>query len=359
MPYIQHQSQEFLLNSKIIDVDKLDYLIRDAYITGFSTVNIDYERLLKTITVSDSGKEVKLAYYKDAVSVIENVVYAHDAEKKWIQNHPIVLYECYILNHVFKHISNNLDVNGEKLFSYASLTREGHVLNNNIKVSLLCDDDIMYIMKNIFPSEMSKEYFERCERRHPLWKSESEYEALFSGSIGSRNESIKEFEFAMNATALYLSGTSDTWRINEETIKKLEYDLVVLDEQTLDDLSKETQRKSKNAALRLIRCLTNYAADHNYDFDFVILEASQFNSGFGKPDFSKTPIIFNTSDDEFIESEFGMAAKPLKADGPERKKFYYMFYRRRKDGTGQIDKVDLCKYLVSEFTTLSTHKRVR
>lgn len=36
-----------LLNSKVIDVDKLDYLIRDAYITGFDTVNIDYERCVR------------------------------------------------------------------------------------------------------------------------------------------------------------------------------------------------------------------------------------------------------------------------------------------------------------------------
>lgn len=31
-----------LLNSKTIDVDKLDYLIRDSYYTGFKTLNIDY-----------------------------------------------------------------------------------------------------------------------------------------------------------------------------------------------------------------------------------------------------------------------------------------------------------------------------
>lgn len=38
-----------MLNSKVIDVDKLDYLIRDAYITGFDTVNIDFERLLSSL----------------------------------------------------------------------------------------------------------------------------------------------------------------------------------------------------------------------------------------------------------------------------------------------------------------------
>ena len=37
----------FGLAEEEIDVDKLDYLIRDAYITGFDTVNIDYERCVR------------------------------------------------------------------------------------------------------------------------------------------------------------------------------------------------------------------------------------------------------------------------------------------------------------------------
>lgn len=40
-----------LLNSKVIDVDKLDYLLRDAYFSGHGTVNIDYQRLLSSITI--------------------------------------------------------------------------------------------------------------------------------------------------------------------------------------------------------------------------------------------------------------------------------------------------------------------
>lgn len=79
-----------MLNSKVIDVDKLDYLIRDAYVTGFDTVNIDFERLLSSLTISmnENKGKYEIAYYKNAVSVIENVVYAHDAERKWIQTHP-------------------------------------------------------------------------------------------------------------------------------------------------------------------------------------------------------------------------------------------------------------------------------
>ena len=64
-----------MLNLKVIDVDRLDYLIRDAYITGFKTVNLDYERLLSALTIvraADAGKAThKIAYKKDALSVIE------------------------------------------------------------------------------------------------------------------------------------------------------------------------------------------------------------------------------------------------------------------------------------------------
>lgn len=349
-----------LLNSKIIDVDRLDYLIRDAYITGFDTVNIDYNRLLNAVTIMGEEDNVKFAYYKDAVSVIENVVYAHDAEKKWIQNHPVVLYESYILQHVFRYLSQNLDTDKEKLFSYQSLTTDGHVLNKGVKVSLLCDDDVIYIMKNILPSEIGAEYFDRGARRHPLWKSEAEYEALFSGSIGGTNDSMGEFEQAMNATAAYLGKNSDTWNIDENSITKVKDDLDSLKNNTqLDSLTIETQRKDKERVLRLMTCLMNYATENKHEGDFVVLEASQFSSGFSKPDFSNMPIIFNTSEDDYVDCTFGSVAKPLKAEVPERKKFYYLFYRRKNVADAQIDKKLLCEYLAKEFATLQTHKRKR
>lgn len=347
-----------LLNSKVIDVDRLDYLIRDAYITGFDTVNIDYDRLLNAVTIMDEDDAVKFAYYKDAVSVIENVVYAHDAEKKWIQNHPVVLYESYILQHVFKFLSKKLDTDKARLFSYESLTIGGHILNHNVKVSLLCDDDVIYIMKNILPSKIGDEYFNRGARRHPLWKSEAEYEALFSGSIGGANDSMGQFEQAMNATAVYLSKNSDAWNIDEKSIAKLSADLEALKTNTqLDALTVETQRKDKEKVLRLMSCLVRYASEKNHEGDFVVLEASQFSSGFGKPDFSNMPIIFNTSEDDYVDCTFGSVAKPLKAEVPERKKFYYLFYRRKNEVDTQIDKKLLCEYLAKEFATLQTHRR--
>jgi len=68
-----HQ-QPFLsqLLHSAIDVDQLDYLMRDAYYTGVSYGIIDLQRLLQTITIHDE----KLAVDRKGVSVVENILMA-------------------------------------------------------------------------------------------------------------------------------------------------------------------------------------------------------------------------------------------------------------------------------------------
>lgn len=281
-----------MLNSKVIDVDKLDYLIRDAYITGFDTVNIDFERLLSSLTISENGAKYRTAYYKNAISVIENVVYAHDAERKWIQTHPVVLYEIYILQHIMGYLSEKMDDGESKLFSLESLSKKGQRFRNGLSVSLLCDDDIIYLMKNTFRNELCEEFFERRIRRHPVWKSEAE----------------------------------------------------------LDSETRKVQLADKKMILKVVHSLEKYADEKEIDCNFIILMASQFNSGFGKPDFSKTNIVFQTKEGE-KNAEVGEIVSSLEAKERERDNFFYLFYKR-KDGIGSneddIDNQDICERLFKE-----------
>lgn len=136
-----------LLNSKIIDVDKMDYLIRDSYVTGFDTVSINYIRLLHSICVEENRGNYKICFNKSAVSVIENVVYAHDAERKWIQNHPTVLYEAYIIENVMQQVIEK-KLKSDNL-SEEFLSMDGMVVDGVGKIRLIGDSDIIYLMKNL------------------------------------------------------------------------------------------------------------------------------------------------------------------------------------------------------------------
>lgn len=337
-----------LLNSKVIDVDKLDYLIRDAYITGFDTVSIDYERLLCALTVVNTKEGYELAYYKNAISVIENVVYAHDAERKWIQSHPIVIYETYILQHIIAHLCAEVSLLGKKLFSLDSLKDKGLEIKENVKVSLMSDDDIVYLMKNVFPNELSAEYFRRIDRRHPVWKSEAEYKTFFLGKT-SGGEILKEFEVAMATTAKYLGGRSDIWTINQKLVDIIKAELVEIDNQNLDSISKKVQKADKEKIFKVISCLQKYATEKEVNCDFIIIKATQFDSGFGKPDFSDTNICFPIGNQEEKVAKVGEIVSSLNAKSKERDDFFYLFYKRDDDSKIELESQELCRVLIKEF----------
>ena len=338
-----------MLNSKVIDVDKLDYLIRDAYITGFDTVNIDYERLLTAITVAKDGGRYKIAYEKNAVSVIENVIYAHDAERKWIQTHPVVLYETYILQHAMSHLKVKMDGNGKNLFSLEALSIAGQQFDNGICISLLCDDDIIFLMKNMFNTELSQEYFERRQRRHPVWKSEAEYK-VFLLNLAKGGTLLDEFEKAMSVTANYLVRSTDAWVIDDDLIKKLEEERERIYKEDMDQETRKVQLEDKERILKVMHALQSYADDKQMKCNFVVLMASQFGSGFGKADFTETNVVFQTKEGEKT-AKFSDIVSSLKAKEKQRENFFYLFYKRDSDADTEeidIDNQEICKRLFKE-----------
>lgn len=329
-----------MLNSTVIDVDRLDYLIRDAYTSGFATINIDYVRLLNAITVKEYEDKITLAYRKDAVSVIENVVYAHDAEKKWIQNHPVVLYETYIIKHILEHLGDELNTGEDTLFSEASLSVEGHVLKGGIKVSLMCDDDIIYLSKNVFSDELSQELFDRNQRRHPVWKSEAEYEAYIS-SIGTAEEKGL-FKACMDSfNASNIPDHPVPLMINESLLKKLEAELA-------ESKRQNNPIKALTRKVNVCKYMEQYSREHGMPFDYLIIPTSMFSSTFSKENLGKVLVNFDGRRPMML----GDVCRLLKAEMlKDNKDFYYLFYRRGEETTeftGKVDNVgDFCKGLIN------------
>lgn len=344
-----------LLNSAVIDVDKLDYLIRDAYITGFDTVNIDYHRLLDSITIIQSQNDdslLEIAFYKGAVSVIENVIYAHDSERKWIQNHPIVLYENHILQHVMHFINEKLKTENASLFSFKSLSVEGVSLGNSGDViRLLSDDDIIVLMKKYYNDDpMIAEFFHRRLRRHPIWKSEVEYKSFFL-KLAPQGKLISSLEDALQETADYLSKSRDNV-ISEKLIDTLEEEIKQIEaREELDDESKKVNLANKEISLKVIKCLVDYAGDISCEPNFILLKASQFNSGFLKPDFSKVKIVLPTHghNDSQPEKIVGFQDEVSSIEGKEseRDSLFYLYYRKLNAASDSMNISELCLKLIN------------
>lgn len=327
-----------MLNSKVIDVDRLDYLIRDAYTSGFATMSIDYERLLNALTVVQKDGHYKIAYQKDAVSVIENVVYAHDAERKWIQNHPIVLYEAYIIKHILEHLNEELNIEGHRLFSEESLSKEGHCLKDGIKVSLLCDDDIVYLSKNIFNDELSDEFFERGKRRHPVWKSEEEYNA-YIGALSTGGELKVDFMECMKSfNESNIPDHPIPMKINESLIKMFEQELQDAKEKQQESKCNSKQVQAIKRKLEVCNYLKDYVSRKNLPFDFIIVQTSMFNSNFSKKHLGEMLIAFEKNDKVKVKM-FKEVCNILKADYGD-KDFYYLFYRRKESSEGNSGMID-------------------
>lgn len=347
-----------MLNSKVIDVDRMDYLIRDAFFTGFDTISIDYERLLTSLTIvlvqsdeeedEECEEQYELAYQKTAISVIENVVYAHDAERKWIQNHPVVLYDIYILQHVMSQLDKQLSNEEIKLFSIEALGPEGVEFLDGTKISLLCDDDIIFMLKNKSNDNLGKEYFNRRNRRHPVWKSEAEYKAYLQQAIGE-GEILNKLEEALIETEKYVRKNSDSWIIDDELIAKLDEEIQRLENPEELGLKRQTLQKQlvkKRSIRKVLKSLKNYVDPREEEFNFVILGASQFYSGFNRPDVSDINIVFRTPEGERI-SKFGRIVSLLNSDERWRENFFYL-YHKGKSGA-EIDKEKFFGNLIREF----------
>ena len=390
-----------LLNSKTIDVDRLDYLIRDSYVMGYNSISIDYNRLLSSVIlvkVQDSSEHtpIQLAYHKSALSVIENVIYAHDSEKKWIQNHPVIQYEVFLIQKLLASVKANYRKRtGKDIFSLESLMppnkqaedqtfsdiqnllqellqglkeaeqkakqeaqeheqgakqeseqgaeqealretillEKAQLLESTInklyipaQISLLCDDDIIYLTKSLRPI-FSEELFNRSIRHHPVWKSESEYKIYVNGFIG--DDGYEELQSQIKLLIGFLSQEAPTPSINPDAITFCRKKLDDIAESDLSDDDAQNMKQRYNMLLRWLEAFEKIATDQKLkNFDFIIVPTSNFESSFKKEDLSNTPVFFPETGKTY----------PLKKlidlfdiKDVKRDKFFYVYYRREAD----------------------------
>lgn len=291
-----------ILNGNLIDVDKLDYLMRDAYVTGYSSMKIDYERLLAgymiaKVSTKTNGEIYKAAFKKGALSIVENITYANDLERRWIQSNPTILYDCKLIEFAIIEYNKWMTTKYKKLkkyknvFNKIAISKEGFPKRDGVKLRLLCDDDIVTFLKNEDESIVGQHYFSRDMRYKPLWKSEGEYLKRVKAGIAPRKlenlldilrSSLKKFRiFFLNDAELNRLVTE---KGNEEADKQEKY----------------------NTPIYLVNFFKEFSQSYELDFEFAIVRENAFISNREKME--NNPIYITLSEGEtttFIDLMYG------------------------------------------------------
>lgn len=172
-----------LLNSTTIDVDKLDYILRDTWASGVNNISIDIERLLSSLTiVRDNDGVPRLAFNKSALSVVQNVVEARNYLYRWVYGHHKVVYFHELLRRATEALAECLSpANSQaflsEFFSVDRLLTPKTV--EGVSIFLPSDGDITYLLKRFFQDIPEARELLSQKAKHPLWKSYGEYKLIF------------------------------------------------------------------------------------------------------------------------------------------------------------------------------------
>ena len=287
---------------------------------------IDYERLLEGICIIEEEGRYCLGFHKKALSIIENAIYAHDTQKKWIQNHPVILYEHFLLQHAMRSIDKYFAEPENRFFSQESLTREGIVFDGKGKVALLADEDVLYMMKSVCSDLLIEEYFARNRRRTPVWKSEAEYRALFEHDLGRKR--LDELEVSFKDIEKYLIEHFSIPVVDDALLVHIEAEEKQLiqrrDKKEISELDCASLMQGNMKIKRWALCLKETALALGIPFDFVIISANKFKSGFLKRDLERIRIVFP---DLEVNADIKDVSTILTSQ-ESRDSFFYLFYRK-------------------------------
>ena len=241
-----------LLNSDVIDVDKLDYAARDRWASGYNASTVDMERLISSIEISKKNDNYIFCIKKSAMSEVESLIDSRNFLYMWIINHHKVIYEQNLLsksvNAMLKIMCpSDPDSVTNEIFSINSIINKKEVLGNTI--FQLTDDDIIYLLKKYCHGESSfKEWISRKHLLKPLWKSYAEYNEIILSQIRAKDNGpeqikrcgIKAVERVVNKSPFYVE------IVKQKMFRIIENDLFINTENGLIDYYKVAINKRDN-----------------------------------------------------------------------------------------------------------------
>ena len=176
-----------LINGDAIDVDKLDYVVRDTWASGVKNSAIDIGRLLDAAVIDEKDGEPCFSYRSSALSVIQTVIDARNYLYEWIYGHHTVIYYaellkrlCLMFGNEVKNDSTAANLFLSEMFSTKifDLSGDSSVTKDILPIYLLNDGDVMAILKKYLRKHPFYQAIEAHVPAHfPIWKTEAEFKA--------------------------------------------------------------------------------------------------------------------------------------------------------------------------------------
>lgn len=171
--YLENMAVQ-ILNSSSIDVDKLDYLMRDNHMTGEIAPLMDIKRLLASLGIDE---EKKLCFVAKAIPAVQSVVDSRDSLYLWVYHHHISVYADFVLGEMLRQLFEEGEILQEDFFSPKAIADE-----------LIADDDIYSLLRRKYREAVKKgkktyflslaeQFFERKFLKS-VWKTIYEYHDL-------------------------------------------------------------------------------------------------------------------------------------------------------------------------------------
>ena len=341
-----------MLNSSTIDVDRLDYIMRDMQMCGFESTIIDLDRLLTSIVLVKYNQKYYFGYHKNALSTIVNVVLAHDAERRWIQGHPMVIYDAFLLGKCLETVNRRYKgkSTGRSIYQKASLLQDGILLADGQKLRLMNDSDLLFLMKQIPEEDKGysyvQEYLSRDKRKQPLWKSEDEFQVILNG-LTSRQQEIFQETFLASGESDKDSSIGNEGAMDLDRIHQLENELkdVESDNKLKKEEDKIRRKQTIEKQLFWLKKLNEYCTEQGIPFEIYNNKTKAFISRINELSSQDIMIWY----ERFDHSErLADALKTYKAGDSDSKSQFYWYLKKPKEYSPKVF-LEYLKKILSEY----------
>lgn len=206
-----------LLNGKPIDVDRLDYLLRDRWASGIASFSVDVLKLISSISIHKTeSDEFILAYSKNSINAIDSVIDARNHYRLWVFGHQKVVYDDYLLKTSINRLEKLIKTKScpsplHEIFNVDRLSGES-IKVGQFSVHLPADDDIIYMLKT-YQAEIPEfdQWLYRQNHMKPMWKNHIDFFHIFSGvdgdsllKNGKLSKKARKLEGKYNGEVLFL-----------------------------------------------------------------------------------------------------------------------------------------------------------